>query len=180
MCSTQKTTRLMVRQVRPGLSPSEARLHFGSLVIRATIGKNGVSRSKREGDGKTPIGGFKLKPGFYRGDRLLRLCCRPGLNLLRSKMGWGDEPWTRVYNRPVPVDERSGHELLWREDQAYDLIFPTSHNEIPRVQGKGSAIFFHMARSDYAGTEGCVAISAADMRRLLPRLSKQTRLIISA
>ena len=179
MCSTKKLSRLVIRPSRVGGLASAARLHLGPSVIRAAIGKNGLSHKKREGDGKTPIGTFKLRKGFFRADKMLRLCCTPGLSMLRSKMGWCDHPGSGRYNRPVPAGHPQSHERLWREDDVYDVVFPTSHNEIPRVQGAGSAIFFHLARPDYAGTEGCIAISAADMRRLLPRLGKHVELVIT-
>ena len=179
MCSTKKLNRLIIRQNRSGGPAAAARLHIGPLVIRASIGKNGLARHKREGDGKTPVGTFKLRPGYFRPDRMLRLCCAPGLSMLRSKMGWCDQAWTGRYNRPVETGHRFGHEKLWREDYVYNVVFPTSYNEIPRIQGAGSAIFLHLARPDYAGTEGCVAISPADMRRLLPRLGKKVKLVIT-
>jgi len=179
MCSTKKLNRLVLRQSCANGSPAAARLHVGSLVLRAAIGKTGLSHRKREGDGKTPVGTFELKAGFFRGDRMLRICCTPGLSMLRSKMGWCDHPGSGLYNRPVAAGHRLSHERLWRQDHVYDVVFPTSHNENPRVQGAGSAIFFHLTRPDYAGTEGCIAISAADMRRLLPRLGKHVKLVIT-
>jgi L,D-peptidoglycan transpeptidase YkuD (ErfK/YbiS/YcfS/YnhG family) len=179
MCSTKKLNRLVLRPNRVGGSPAAARLHIGPVVVRAAIGKTGLSHRKREGDGKTPLGTFKLKAGFFRGDRMLRICCTSGISMLRSKMGWCDQPGSGLYNRPIPAGHRLSHERLWRDDHVYDVVFPTSHNENPRVQGAGSAIFFHLARLDYAGTEGCIAISAADMRRLLPRLGKHVELVVT-
>ena len=35
-----------------------ARLHVGHLVFPCLIGRNGRTHSKREGDGKTPVGVF--------------------------------------------------------------------------------------------------------------------------
>ena len=178
MCSTKKLSRLIVRQTSPQAAPWAARMHVGSLVIRAAIGKNGVSVAKREGDGKTPAGRFQLRQGWFRGDRMLRLCCTPGLKLLRSNLGWCDQRGSRLYNRPIASGDRLRHENLWRDDAIYDVVFVTSHNERPRIQGAGSAIFFHLARSDYSGTEGCIAISKDDMRRLLPRLGRKVLLEI--
>jgi L,D-peptidoglycan transpeptidase YkuD (ErfK/YbiS/YcfS/YnhG family) len=93
-------------------------------------------------------------------------------------MGWCDDPASGRYNRPIRAGAKAGHEQLWREDGVYDVVIPTSHNERPRVLGAGSAIFFHVAGPGYAPTEGCVAISLADLRRLLPRLSRNVRLVI--
>lgn len=95
-------------------------------------------------------------------------------------MGWSDDPRSRRYNRPVQAGVRESHERLWREDAAYDIVFPTTHNQRPRVLGHGSAIFLHLAKTGYPATQGCVAISLADMRRLLPRLGPNTRLVIKA
>ena len=39
-------------------------------------------------------------------------------------------------------------------------------------RGRGSAIFFHLARPGLTPTAGCVAIAAADMRKLAPRLAR--------
>ena len=144
----------------------------------AAIGKTGITHRKREGDGASPVGCFDLKPGFFRGDRLTRPMGAPALQSLRRSQGWCDDPASQRYNRPVQAGAAVRHERLWREDKVYDIIVPTSHNERPRVLGAGSAIFLHLARPGYGGTEGCVAVSLADLRRLLPRLARNTRLLI--
>jgi L,D-peptidoglycan transpeptidase YkuD (ErfK/YbiS/YcfS/YnhG family) len=137
-----------------------------------------VSHRKREGDGASPVGSFCLKTPYFRNDRLSRILSLTGSRPLRPAMGWCDDPTSGRYNRPIPAGVKTGHERLWRDDAVYDVMIPTSHNERPRVLGAGSAIFFHVARPGYAPTEGCVAISLADLRRLLPRLSRIARLII--
>jgi L,D-peptidoglycan transpeptidase YkuD (ErfK/YbiS/YcfS/YnhG family) len=40
-------------------------------------------------------------------------------------------------------------------------------NDQPVVKGRGSAIFLHVARPDFAPTEGCVALALPDLSRLL-------------
>ena len=35
------------------------------------------------------------------------------------------------------------------------------------MKGRGSAIFLHVARPDFAPTEGCVALALPDLLRLL-------------
>ena len=64
----------------------------------------------------------------------------------------------------------AGHERLWRDDEVYDLVVVLGHNDDPVVPGAGSAIFLHVARSDYAPTEGCLALALADLQNLLARL----------
>ena len=63
---------------------------------------------------------------------------------------------------------------MLRDDRLYDACIVLDWNISPRRRGRGSAIFFHLARQGYTPTQGCVAVSAAVMRRLLPRLSRQS------
>jgi L,D-peptidoglycan transpeptidase YkuD (ErfK/YbiS/YcfS/YnhG family) len=67
---------------------------------------------------------------------------------------------------------------MWREDRLYDCVVEIGWNRHPVVKGRGSAIFLHVARPGFAPTEGCVALRRADLLRLLPRLSKRTRIVI--
>jgi L,D-peptidoglycan transpeptidase YkuD (ErfK/YbiS/YcfS/YnhG family) len=67
---------------------------------------------------------------------------------------------------------------MWREDEAYDIVFATSHNERPRVQGAGSAIFFHLTRKGSGVTAGCVAVSKSDMRKILALCGRKVLLQI--
>ena len=61
-----------------------------------------------------------------------------------------------------------------RDDRLYDVVIVMDHNITSRMSLGGSAIFFHIAKPDYPPTEGCVAISPADMRWLLPRIGPKT------
>jgi L,D-peptidoglycan transpeptidase YkuD (ErfK/YbiS/YcfS/YnhG family) len=59
---------------------------------------------------------------------------------------------------------------MWRQDNLYDLVLVLGYNRRPRVRGRGSAIFMHLAQSGYAPTAGCIALSARNMRIALERL----------
>jgi len=65
----------------------------------------------------------------------------------------------------LPHDGR--HEELWRRDELYDVVAVLGWNDQPVVRRRGSAIFLHVARPDYAPTEGCVALALPDLSRLL-------------
>ena len=52
------------------LTPSG--LQIGNKVLPCVIGKNGVSKLKREGDSKTPVGEHQLVGMLYRPDRIPR------------------------------------------------------------------------------------------------------------
>ncbi|MFN3214460.1 MAG: L,D-transpeptidase [Henriciella sp.] len=152
----------------------------GNLISTCAIGRGGVvdAQDKREGDGATPRGAWRLKRVFYRADRI----ARPETNLpvisLRQSDGWCDAPHHPLYNRPVTLPFAASHENLWREDHAYDVIVELAHNDDPVVPGLGSAIFFHLQHEDGRPTEGCVAVSLEDMLEVLARVSAETFLEI--
>ena len=167
----------LVVTAAPG-HPGSGRLQAGAVVIPCALGRNGVTWFKREGDGKTPAGRFPIISGYWRHDRLRR----PGVILLlrpiKAHMGWCDDPDDPNYNRPIRLPARARHEELMRADGLYDLVLILDHNRQPRSRGLGSAIFFHLTRGEYDPTAGCVAISRAQMLRLLPRLSRNCVMII--
>ena len=152
------------------------------LSVMCAHGRNGVvdAASKREGDGASPAGAWKMKRVFWRADRL----ARPETGLpaipLRPHDGWCDASSDPLYNRPVHLPYPASCEHLWREDPVYDIIVELDHNSDPVVPGAGSAIFFHLARPDYAGTEGCIAVARMDMLDILRHCSHGSVLEISA
>ena len=81
--------------------------------------------------------------------------------------GWCDDPADADYNRMVRLPHPARCEELWRDDALYDLIGVLGWNDAPVVRGRGSAIFLHVARPDFAPTEGCVALAATDLRAVL-------------
>lgn len=147
---------------------SNGRLLMGQGSIPCRLGPGGVVANKREGDGATPAGKFRLVRALYRRRVHILLPARP----IRKDDIWCDASGHSQYNRPARLPFAPSHEKLWREDHLYDLVFVLDYNLRPRAQGRGSAIFFHLARDGSSATAGCVAISAAAMRRLAPRLGK--------
>jgi L,D-peptidoglycan transpeptidase YkuD (ErfK/YbiS/YcfS/YnhG family) len=97
---------------------------------------------------------------------------------MRPGDGWCDDPKSGCYNRHVILPFPAAHEKLWRPDGLYDLVIVLGYNIHPRSKSRGSAIFLHCARPDFASTEGCLALSFADLRRLLPRLSRKAVLTV--
>jgi L,D-peptidoglycan transpeptidase YkuD (ErfK/YbiS/YcfS/YnhG family) len=126
-----------------------------------------VSRHKQEGDGATPAGLLVLRRLLYRADRM----AIPRSILPRAPLapedGWCDDPDHADYNRQVRLPHPARHEQLWRQDAVYDLIGVLGWNDAPVLRGAGSAIFLHLARPDFAPTEGCVALPLADVLALL-------------
>ncbi len=73
---------------------------------------------------------------------------------------------------------RDATDCMWRQDALYDLTFVLDQNFTRRAKGAGSAIFFHIARADLSPTAGCIAIPAAAMRRLAPRLGRGAEIVV--
>lgn len=149
----------------------DGRLVAGEATYRCALGRGGVRRDKREGDGATPIGVWPARQLWYRRDRLTA----PPATGLPSRVitpadGWCDDPADPAYNRWVPLPYPGRHERLWRADPLYDLLVVLGYNDQPVVPGLGSAIFLHVAKPDYAATEGCVALARPDLLAVLARL----------
>ena len=141
---------------------------FSGIRMRCALGRGGLSTHKREGDGATPVGEFKLGRVFYRPDRR----AHPPTTGLQSQeitpnMGWCDDPSHTDYNRLITLPHSAHHEILWRDDQVYDLIVEILYNSENIKAGYGSAIFMHVAKPDYTPTEGCIALKYDDLSALL-------------
>lgn len=139
------------------------------------LGKRGRTHFKREGDGKSPVGRWRLVQLFYRPDKVRH---PRGGKAVTESFGWCDDRNHGQYNRAVKLPFLGSHEAMWRQDEAYDLVFVTDHNQRPRLRGLGSAIFFHLWREGATGTEGCVALKAADFRKVLALCRGETYLVI--
>ena len=153
-------------------------LSAGPWRVRCAIGRTGVTRHKREGDGATPIGEFSIprwwiqpvRPGFFRTGLKTRT--------IRRDDGWCDDIRSGAYNQWVRRPFAMSSEEMWRDDGKYAAVGVIDYNLRPRRRGVGSAIFFHLCGDDYSGTAGCIAIRARDLRKLLPRLSSRVRISI--
>jgi L,D-peptidoglycan transpeptidase YkuD (ErfK/YbiS/YcfS/YnhG family) len=136
---------------------------WGSIERRCAIGRGGLSMTKREGDGATPVGIWPCRRVLYRPDRLNPPAGGLAAHALTPDDGWCDAPDDPAYNQPVRLPHPASAETLWRDDRVYDLIVPLGYNDAPAAPGRGSAIFLHVARDDYTPTEGCVALALPDL-----------------
>jgi L,D-peptidoglycan transpeptidase YkuD (ErfK/YbiS/YcfS/YnhG family) len=162
-------------------APGERRrglLRAGHRVVPVALGHAGIKANKREGDGATPRGRYRLLRLWWRADRAPRprtlLPSRP----IRSDDGWCEDPSDRRYNRPIKLPPKRPGDRLWREDRLYDLVIELDHNTRPRVAGRGSAVFMHVAREGLLPTAGCVALAVSDLRNLLGQLGRDTMIEI--
>src|SRR5690349_5923716 len=119
------------------LSPGATRgtVKLGGLAFPCALGRSGRRAVKREGDGATPIGRWRLLQVLYRADHILRPATGLPVRPIRASDGWCDAPHDRNYNRPVRHPYPASAERLWREDALYDIVVVLSHNVRPRVRG---------------------------------------------
>lgn len=151
-------------------------------TLAASFGRSGAcpAAAKREGDGMTPLGSWPIRAALLRPGRVMAPATQLPWRWLRPWDGWSDDPADAAYNRPVALPHRHGHETLWRDDGAYDIIIVLGHNDNPPVAGLGSAIFWHCRQSDGRATEGCVAVERAGLARWLAAMAPGDLLAITA
>ncbi len=153
-------------------------LRAGNATFPVALGRSGILANKFEGDGGTPRGVFRLKRLWWRKDRITRPQTALPVRPIRPEDAWSEDPGDRRYNRPVIRQAGEPGDRLMRDDDLYDLIIEIDHNDRPRVAGRGSAVFIHVAREGFKPTAGCVALRRGDLLRLLARVGPQTRIVI--
>src|ERR1700720_3777252 len=142
------------------------------------LGRGGVRANKREGDGGTPKGTFRPRRLWWRADRHPRPLPFLPVRAIRPEDAWCEDPSSRHYNQPMRLDREHSGDRLRRDDHLYDFIVEIDHNSSPRVAGRGSAVFLHLARGNFSPTVGCVSMTKATMLRLLARLGPKTKIVI--
>jgi len=158
--------------------PRRGWLTAGGRTVPVALGRGGVMANKREGDGGTPKGTFRPRRLWWRADRHPRPATFLAVRAIRPEDAWCEDPSSRHYNQPIRLDRAQGGDRLRRDDHLYDFIVEIDHNSSPRIAGRGSAVFLHLARENFSPTAGCVSMKKANMLRLLARLGPQTRIVI--
>lgn len=143
---------------------------FGPRRLGRSIGRGGITRSKREGDGATPAGRHRITAMLYRPDRIARALLPRWARPIRPGDLWSDDPADPAYNRAVRAPHPFSHECLRRGDPLYDLILVTDWNAAG-TKGAGSAIFLHAWRGPARPTEGCIALAPGDLLWLARRIA---------
>jgi L,D-peptidoglycan transpeptidase YkuD (ErfK/YbiS/YcfS/YnhG family) len=166
-------------RIRKGAGdPRRGWLIVGDWTIPVALGRGGIRANKREGDGGTPKGIFRPRQLWWRADRFPRPATFLPVRAIATEDAWCEDPNDRHYNQPVRLRSGQGGDRLRRDDHLYDFIVEIDHNTTPRIAGRGSAVFLHLARENFAPTAGCVSMTRPAMLRLLQRLGPQTRIVI--
>ena len=153
-------------------------LQVDDFFFKCSIGKNGLSKIKKEGDKKTPKGIFDLERLYFRKDRINKPETALQCKEIKENMGWSNDlRYPAKYNRLIDISDNIKHEKLKRWDYKYDLFIPIKYNFKKPVVGIGSAIFIHLTK-DYKPTAGCISICKKDFLIIIKLINKNTKIII--
>ena len=153
-------------------------LQIDSFYFKCSIGKNGLSKKKVEGDKKTPVGTYKIEHLYFRKDRIKLPKTHLKTIEIRPTMGWSDDVnIPSKYNKLIKIDKKIRHEKLKRKDYKYDLLIPIKYNFKKPIVEKGSCIFIHLTRN-YMPTAGCIALKKKDFLIMLKLVKKNSKIKI--
>ena len=153
-------------------------LKIDDFELKCSIGRNGITKNKIEGDKKTPRGVFELGPLFYRDDKIDKPLTKINNFVIKKNMGWCDDVKSKKnYNKLINNKKKIHHEKLYRKDNKYDLLLLIKYNNKKPVIGKGSCIFLHLT-NDYKPTAGCIALRKKDFLIMLKLLNKKSKIKI--
>lgn len=135
----------------------------------ARVGRNGIRKSKHEGDGATPGGTFPIGGTMYGNSP------SPGVSFryvrLRCGDWWVEDPRSRAYNtfQRVGCGRRPPFKVttpdLSTSPRAYAHFAVVEYNARPVVPGRGSGIFLHVEIGK--ATSGCVSLPRRALVRVL-------------
>ena len=157
--------------------------------VEVLLGRNGLAwgrgilvgpgpRIKREGDGCSPAGVFRIGRIYGEGAELPAGIRYP-YTRVTSRDAWVDDPDNPLYNRHVriaedkPLPDWFEKERMRIGDPAYHWLIEVRHNSDPPIPGLGSAIFFHTRRGKDRPTAGCTAMPRGELEKVIRFLRAQ-------
>ncbi|HWY77455.1 MAG TPA: L,D-transpeptidase family protein [Verrucomicrobiae bacterium] len=120
--------------------------------------------SKREGDGRSPAGVFRLSSAFGLAEPGSMTAIRLPYQPLSSVIECVDDVQSTHYNSIVDrsrIDQPdwTSSEKMRAIGEQYRLGVVVDHNVDPRQPGSGSCIFIHIWQGPTTGTSGCTAVA---------------------
>ena len=127
---------------------------------------------KKEGDGKSPAGIFRLSSAFgFAPPSQMKFLKLPYLQVTAA-LECVDDVQSVRYNtitdntQILNPDWKSSEKMLEMGEQ-YRLGIVVDHNTTPRAAGKGSCIFIHIWKGDGSGTSGCTAMAKEQLEKIM-------------
>jgi len=153
-------------------------LIFDDFKFKCCVGRNGFTKNKVEGDGKTPRGMFGIDNLYFRSDRKKKPQTSLRALKIKKDMGWCDDIKSKkYYNKLIKTNIKVKHESLFRSDYKYDFFIPIKQNWFDPIIGNGSAIFIHLTKN-YKPTAGCIGLLEKDFLILVKLVKINTNIII--
>jgi L,D-peptidoglycan transpeptidase YkuD (ErfK/YbiS/YcfS/YnhG family) len=151
-----------------------------SNSIPVVLGKNGVTKYKKEGDSRTPIGLFTLGHAFGISKKSTYMWPYVTLN---SKMICVDNPKSKYYNQwidktKIPLTHWISGEHMLNIQPQYELGLIVNYNTHNPKSGAGSCVFLHVWNSPKTPTAGCIAMSKDNMQKVVKWLNPKLYPII--
>ena len=154
-------------------------LQIDEFIFKCCIGKKGLTKNKKEGDKKTPIGVFKIENLYFRKDRKNKPSTQLKCIEIKKNMGWcNDINFPKKYNKIIKIEKKIKYEKLKRREYKYDFIIPIKYNFNKPITGLGSCIFIHLTK-DYKPTAGCIALKEKDFLIMLKLIKKNSKIKIN-
>jgi L,D-peptidoglycan transpeptidase YkuD (ErfK/YbiS/YcfS/YnhG family) len=145
-------------------------LGWGAGVATDNERRGASNPVKREGDGKSPAGIFRLSTAFGYAAQGQPGWKMPYLNLTPS-VECVDDVRSKFYNQVVDraavAPDWSSSEQMLRPDGQYRWGVVVDHNAEPVIAGAGSCIFLHIWMGPGVGTTGCTAMAPEQLEGLL-------------
>jgi L,D-peptidoglycan transpeptidase YkuD (ErfK/YbiS/YcfS/YnhG family) len=148
---------------------------------QARLGKNGLAVTRREGDGTTPTGIYRIGSTMYGNE------ANPGVGYryrrLRCGDCWDEDPRSPTYNsfqhvacgaKPPFAGDSEG---MWQQPRPYPFLAVIEYNMRPVVPGRGSGIFLHAQTG--GPTAGCISVRKGELRTVLRWLSPAAAPVIA-
>ncbi|KNY25957.1 ErfK/YbiS/YcfS/YnhG family protein [Pseudobacteroides cellulosolvens ATCC 35603 = DSM 2933] len=147
--------------------------------MNAVLGKNGFTCNKIEGDGKSPIGVYKLQTCFGKYPNPSTLL--PYRQTTENDT-WVDDVDSLYYNtwqvNPAYGRWSSGEVLRPEDGVYYDYSIVINYNTADRIPGRGSAIFLHIWEGPDVPTFGCIAVEYDNLLKIIRWLNPSSNPII--
>ena len=82
-------------------------LKVDDFLFKCSIGRNGISKKKIEGDKKTPKGTFQIENLYFRKDKIKNFQTKLKSIVIKKSMGWCDDTKNKKnYNKLIKIKKK--------------------------------------------------------------------------
>lgn len=185
MASSQATMYLLEKE--------DNKWTYNTKSWNVVIGRNGLAwgkgeftlpsddmKQKKEGDGKSPAGVFKINSMLYGYSEKPPKDTKLKYTQVTSDWRGIDDSKSAYYNqiidtKKIEKQDWDSFEYMKRKDHLYRWVLVVDHNTMPAKPGAGSCIFIHLWRSSESNTAGCTAMTEKNILYLIKWLDPEKK-----